>query len=97
MFFLLQAGVTDALDAAERISPYTPIVWGLLTVIGWGLYVLTWRQMNAERKQNKEETKEILQLMTKVEIHLESQAESISVLHEIRDKVDDLRRKMNEL
>lgn len=95
MFFLLQVGV-DAFDAAEKINPYTPIVWGLLTVAGWGLYLWTLRQANEERKQNKEDTKEVLQLMTKVEIHLASQSETLAILREIRDTVEYLRRKTNE-
>lgn len=96
MFFLLQVGVAETFDAAEKINPYTPIVWGLLTVAGWGLYLWTLRQANEERKQNKEDTKEVLQLMAKVEIHLASQSETLAILREIRDTVEYLRRKTNE-
>lgn len=101
MFFILQ---TDPIEAAEFLS--NPYSWGgalllaLMTAV-----VMLWRQLIAERRenkkemekertQNKEDFKSQLTLLTKVELHLLSQNDVRQILIEIKSAVDDIKGKI---
>ena len=101
MFFILEV---DPVKTAIALS--NPYIWGgvLLFVLIAGV-VMLWRQLIAERKenreqmerertQNKEDFKSQLTLLTKVEVHLLSQNDVRQILLEIRSAVDDIKGKI---
>lgn len=101
MFFILQ---TDPIETAQALS--NPEIWlGVLLFILIAAVVLLWRQLNTERKENKEQTerertqnkedfKSQLALLTKVEVHLLAQTDTRAILLEIRGAVDDIKGKL---
>ena len=101
MFFFLQA---DPIETATALS--NPEIWlGVLLFVLIAAVVLLWRQLNTERKenkeqlerdraQNKEDFKSQLALLTKVEVHLLAQNDARQILMEIRSAVNDIKGKI---
>lgn len=91
MFFYLLT--IDPVKTATALS--NPYIWGgVLLFVLIAAVVFLWRQLTAERKESREDFKEQLVLLTKVELQLVEQQGIKPLLEEIKLSIELIKQKI---